>query len=187
MGRPKLLLPWGRTSVLGHLLGQWQVAAAVRIAVVCSPDATAILAELDRLSFPQENRIYNPELDEGMFSSILCAARWSGWQASLSHWVIVLGDQPHLQQGTLAKVLDFASEHSDQICQPSQNGRPRHPVVMPRPAFQELATSGCASLKEFLAGRQVACCECDDPGLGLDIDRPEDYQIALALAGLTIP
>ena len=24
MGRPKMLLPWGATSVLGHLIGQWQ-------------------------------------------------------------------------------------------------------------------------------------------------------------------
>ena len=29
MGRPKLLLPWGETSVLGHLIKQWQALGAV--------------------------------------------------------------------------------------------------------------------------------------------------------------
>jgi molybdenum cofactor cytidylyltransferase len=32
MGQPKLLLPWGKTSVLGHLIGQWQSAGAGQIA-----------------------------------------------------------------------------------------------------------------------------------------------------------
>ena len=27
MGKPKLLLPWGETSVLGHLIRQWEVPA----------------------------------------------------------------------------------------------------------------------------------------------------------------
>ena len=32
--------------------------------------------------------------------------------------------------------------------------------------------------------RRIALCELDDPGLDLDIDRPEDYENALARAGL---
>ena len=37
MGRPKLLLPWGDTSIIGHLLGQWRGLGARPIAVVCRP------------------------------------------------------------------------------------------------------------------------------------------------------
>jgi CTP:molybdopterin cytidylyltransferase MocA len=49
--------------------------------------------------------------------------------------------------------------------------------------FRELAASTAATLKEFLAAqdRQVALCELDDPGLELDIDRPEDYEAARKL------
>ena len=42
MGRPKLLLPWGETSVLGHLIKQWQALGARQIAVVCAPGDQAI-------------------------------------------------------------------------------------------------------------------------------------------------
>ena len=94
MGRPKLLLPWAKTTVLGHLLGQWQTFGAKQVAVVCAVGDQAIQGELDRLGFPAANRIFNPAPDRGMFSSVQCAAQWAGWQQGLTHWAIVLGDQP---------------------------------------------------------------------------------------------
>ena len=187
MGRPKLLLPWGRTSVLGHLIKQWNALGAKQIAVVCAPDDGAMRVELDRLGFPVQDRIINPAPDRGMFSSIQCAAQWSGWQAALTRWAIVLGDQPHLEQQTLRRVLDFSAAHPASVCQPARLGRGRHPVVLPKSVFRRVATTTAATLKEFLAvsPRKVALCELDDPGLDLDIDRPEDYQRALRTAGLS--
>ncbi len=194
MGKPKLLLPWGATTVLGHLINQWRALGAAQVAVVHAADDAAILAELHRLAFPAENRIANPDADRGMFSSILCAAQWRGWQPTppphvvgyaLTHWAIVLGDQPHLRRETLERLIAFTRQHPEQICQPQQNGRLRHPVVLPRTVFAELAESRAEALKEFLQARPVSGCGSDDPGLDLDIDRPEDYQRALVLAGIT--
>jgi len=186
MGKPKLLLPWGRTSVVGHLIKRWKALGAKQIAVVCAPDDGAMHMELDRFGFPAQDRIINPAPDRGMFSSIQCAAQWSGWQAALTHWAIVLGDQPHLEQQTLRRVLDFSAAHPASVCQPAQLGRGRHPVLLPKTVFRRVATTTAATLKEFLAAspRKVALCELDDPGLDLDIDRPEDYQRALQTAGL---
>src|ERR1035438_4891955 len=90
MGRPKLLLPWGKTSVLGHLIAQWQALGAKQIAVVCAAADQAVFVELERLGFPATNRICNPAPDRGMFSSVQCAAQWEGWQPALTHWAIVL-------------------------------------------------------------------------------------------------
>src|SRR5258708_665729 len=80
MGQPKLLLPWGNSSVLGHLIGLWTELTADQIAVVCSAADTGMEAELEHLRFPRENRIVNPDPGKGMFSSIQCAARWRGWK-----------------------------------------------------------------------------------------------------------
>ena len=53
MGRPKLLLPWGDTTVIGHLIRQWRELGAAQIAVVHRPGRLRKLdAELDRLDFP---------------------------------------------------------------------------------------------------------------------------------------
>ena len=184
MGQPKLLLPWSGTTVLGHLIEQWQALGTKQIAVVCAPGDQAVRAELDRLGLPEANRIYNPAPARGMFSSIQCAAQWPGWQAGLTHWAIVLGDQPHLQPQTLRRVLEFSAAQPTKLCQPAHRGHGRHPVLLPKSLFRELAASTAATLKEFLIaqGRQVALCELDDPGLELDIDRPEDYARAVDLA-----
>jgi molybdenum cofactor cytidylyltransferase len=181
MGRPKLLLPWGGTSVLGHLITQWQALGACHIAVVCALDDTAILAEMDRLAFPAEQRIFNPDPERGMFSSIQCAAQWTGWQVALTHWTLVLGDQPHLREETLRKLLEFSTSQPDAICQPAHNGHRRHPVVLPKAAFHQLANSTATDLNQFLKPLPTATCELDDAGLDLDLDQPEDYEEALRL------
>lgn len=179
MGQPKLLLPWGNRSILGHLIGQWQQLDAKQIAVVCSLGDSGINAELNRLNFPQASRIVNPNPERGMFSSILCAAEWHGWQRALTHWVVVLGDQPHLSLETLGAIIDFSAANPGKVCQPRKDGHRYHPVVLPFAAFKRLADSEATHLKDFLASCETAYCEMVDAGLELDIDRPEDYQKAL--------
>jgi molybdenum cofactor cytidylyltransferase len=184
MGRPKLLLPWMGTSVLGHLLQQWQALGAPQVGVVCAVGDDPILRELQRLGFPSANLIYNPSPDRGMFSSIQCAARWAGWQAGLTHWAIMLGDQPLVRDQTLRDLLAFSAARPEMICQPLHGGHACHPVVLPRAAFRALADAAGPTLKTFLHRRagEVAGCPAEDPGLELDLDRPEDYARALGLA-----
>ena len=184
MGRPKLLLAWGKTTVLGHLIKQWQALRAKQIAVVCAPGNRAVQTELDRLGFPARDRIVNPAPERGMFSSIQCAARWPGWRARLTHWAIVLGDQPHLRRQTLRQLLDSSAAHPARVCQPARGGHGRHPVLLPKSVFRQLAGSRARTLKAFLSlrPRRVVLHGLDDPGLDLDIDRPEDYEQAVLLA-----
>jgi molybdenum cofactor cytidylyltransferase len=184
MGQPKLLLPWGGTTVLGHLIKSWSHLGANQVAVVTSATSGLIDEELHRLNFPFVSRIVNPNPEEGMFSSIQCAARWDGWSKEIAHWVVVLGDQPHLQtEGTLRKLVEFAEVHPDAICQPSWRGRAKHPVFLPGKVFEELRNSQKKTLKEFLhsTSAQVQLLELEDSGLDLDIDRPADYERALQL------
>lgn len=183
MGRPKLLLPWGNTSVLGHLLEQWRQLEPAQIAVVCAQADEALNSELDQLGFPQASRIFNPAPERGMFSSIQCAAGWAGWSSPLTHWVIVLGDQPQVRVVTLSTLLQWSAAHLQSVSQPARHGRPRHPVILPGARFRELAQTSAATLKEYLDSVPAAVCEIDDPGLELDMDRPEDYEKALQLWG----
>ena len=183
MGKPKLLLPWGATSILGHLVRQWSGLGAAQVAVVRAAKDTFVAPELDRLKFPAGNRIDNPAPERGMFGSVQCAARWEGWKPDLTHWVIVLGDQPQLRLKTLGALLDVAATRPHQICQPARQGRPRHPVVLPARAFAQLADCRDQNLREFLENRSsgIAFCELDDPGLDFDLDTPADYERACAL------
>jgi molybdenum cofactor cytidylyltransferase len=178
MGRAKLLLPWGKTTVIGHLINQWHDLGAGQIAVVLRPDDSTLAAELDQLGFSPSNRIPNPDPERGMYSSILCAAHWLGWRSEISRWAIVLGDQPHLRAGTLRSLLAFSAQHPTAICQPVVGDRTAHPVILPRTALASLTHSPAGTLKEFL--QLAACpsvkCPISDSSLTLDLDTPEDYK-----------
>ena len=187
MGQPKLLLPWGDTTVLGHLLATWNALGAAQIAVVCAPDNREIDTELDRLGFARDARISNPQPARGMFSSIQCAACWDRWDSGVTHWAIILGDQPHIQRRTLSTIVDFVRRHPKQICQPARRSQSesssadlhgRHPPICPRTAFALLARSRHRTLRGFLSSMraQIALLEMDDPGLDYDLDTPADYE-----------
>jgi molybdenum cofactor cytidylyltransferase len=180
MGKPKLLLPWRSTSVLGHHLRVWRQLGAEQIAVVCAPEPHPVHHELDRLGFPATQRVINPQPERGMLSSIRCAAGWSGWKP-LSHWAILLGDQPHIPVEVLARLLEFAANNPGQVSQPAYHGRARHPVILPRTALQDLAISTAANLNQYL--RSLTCgtalCDLDHPALDLDLDTPAEYEQAL--------
>jgi molybdenum cofactor cytidylyltransferase len=181
MGRPKLVLRWGKTSIIGHLIEQWRALGAAQIAIVCRPGDRELATELDRMNFPPEDRIENPRPERGMFSSVLCAANWDGWKPSVAIWSIILGDQPHLRLDTLRTLLAFHCDHPDAICQPIYDGHTRHPVLLPDRAFNELKHSKETTLKEFL--KRTSCtlvkCPIQDSGLALDLDCLEDYEKAV--------
>jgi molybdenum cofactor cytidylyltransferase len=183
MGRPKLLLPWDQTTILGSQLDRWNQLNAGQIAVVCAATHLSLLAELERLGFPESNRIINPQPERGMFSSIRCAAAWTHWDPGLTHWIISLGDQPHVRSSTLQQLIDQAAAEPDRIWQPAFAGHARHPILVNKQCFRELARTEADTLKAFLQARsrEVKLCACEDPGLEIDIDSPADYEKALPL------
>jgi molybdenum cofactor cytidylyltransferase len=178
MGCPKLLLPWGSTTVLGHLIASWQALRARQIAVVSDASQHHIAEELERLHFPVGERIPNPNPERGMFSSIRCAAAWTGWDTALTHLVVALGDQPQLRPETLGGLLQFGGANRSKICQPRYNGRSRHPILLPKSAFLQLRSDPASDMKAYLMAHAADCAGFDavDPGLELDLDTPTDYE-----------
>jgi molybdenum cofactor cytidylyltransferase len=177
MGRPKLLLPWRATTVVGHIICQWLELGAAQIAIVQRNSDLALTVELDRLNFPPSDRIRNPHPGHGMFSSILCAANWDGWRDDLTSFAITLGDQPQFRPETLRGLLECHREHPHAVCQPEFQERARHPVLLPRDVFYQLKQTDAQTLKDFLKliPHPAVQYPVDDASLSLDLDTPEDY------------
>ncbi|HEX3624735.1 MAG TPA: nucleotidyltransferase family protein [Verrucomicrobiae bacterium] len=177
MGRPKLLLSWNTTTVIGHIISQWRALGASQITVVQRENDTSLTDELNRLNISQADCIKNPHPDRGMFSSILCAANWHDWKPEISSFVITLGDQPQIRPETLRGLLKFHTEHPDAVCQPEFQGRPKHPVLLPRDIFYALKNTAAETLKDYL--KLIPCpavsYRTNDSTLALDLDTPEDY------------
>jgi molybdenum cofactor cytidylyltransferase len=180
MGEPKLLLPWGSSSIIGHLISVWRLVGATQLAIVCAPPPHPIHVELDRLGFPCNSRIVNPAPALGMFSSIQAAARWTGWKPNLSHFALALGDQPQISASLILTIFKHAGQNPDAICQPALQKRPKHPVIFPRQTFFELATTTDVTLRDFLAKTQAprSLVEVADETLNIDLDTPAHYRLA---------
>jgi len=183
MGRPKLLLPWGQGTVLSHLARLWQGLGAAQVLVVIPPSLSELEQAMGELASPGLNHIVNPQPQRGMFSSVQSAAAWPGWLPELTHWILSLGDQPHVREATLRGLVEEGRRHPGDVVQPARNGRGRHPVWMPAGWFRMLPVAASSHLKAFLAehARQRRLVEMDDAGLDLDMDCPEDYEAALRL------
>lgn len=177
MGQPKLLLPWGGTTVLGQVVSTFSVAGMKEIIVVTGgarEQIEILMAELAK-DFPVRT-VYNPAYARGeMLSSIQSglAALDSQPRAAL----ICLGDQPQVREETVRLICAAFVQTKSPLVIPSFQNRRGHPWLAARPLWPKiLALPASTTPRQFLntyAG-QVEYVATDESILQ-DLDTPEDY------------
>jgi molybdenum cofactor cytidylyltransferase len=177
MGTPKLCLPWGQTTILGHILSQWREAGAEKILVVHGVGETPVSLELDRLGIPAGERAATLAPERGMMGSVVTAAHHALRDISLTHLVIALGDQPHLRTKTLRAVLQTCETAPEKIVRVVFEDKPGHPLALPANVLAELSVSSSETLRDFLRLKDISACDLTsgDSGVLLDLDTPDDY------------
>jgi len=180
MGQPKLCLPWGNTTILGHIRDQWLAADAEKILVIHAPGESPVTRELDRLGVAPENRAPNLAMERGMMGSVVTAATRALEIPSLSHLIISLGDQPQIQTATYKKLLRTCLISPGELVRVVRQGKPGHPLALPANILQELSTTSAETLRDFLRLKEMPVCDLtiDDSGVLLDVDTPADYDQA---------
>lgn len=177
MGQPKMLLPWGGTTVLGQVVSIFAAAGVEEIVVVTGgarEQVEKLVAELAR-DFPVR-AVSNPQFARGeMLSSIQVGL------ASLDTHklaaLIGLGDQPQVREETVRNICAAFDQSGSLLVIPSFQKRRGHPWLAARPLWPEiLALSITATPRQFLnthAGL-VEYVSADQTILQ-DLDTPEDY------------
>ncbi len=195
MGRFKLTLPWGETTVIGQVVGTLQAAGLDQIVVVTGHRADEVRAALAGTS---ASLVHNPDYAAGeMLSSIqaglravdLSAAgadRLSGVNGGSAASdatpppavLLCLGDQPQMETATVQAVLAAgAGDGWSRIVIPSYRMRAGHPILLPRWLWPEiLACTG--TLRDVMAAHRDADTRyltLDTPTILADLDTPADY------------
>ncbi|HSJ88264.1 MAG TPA: nucleotidyltransferase family protein [Anaerolineales bacterium] len=175
MGQPKMLLAWGKTTVLGQVIATFRQAGIEHIFVVTG----GARQEVDQIVNQYGARsIFNHEYANGeMLSSLQLGlmAQMDQVRATL----IGLGDQPQVQVASIELMCETFRDKKSKLIVPSYQHRRGHPWLVERSLWQELlALKSPQSPRDFLNqhAEAIEYVEVNTPTILADLDTPKDYQ-----------
>jgi molybdenum cofactor cytidylyltransferase len=179
MGRPKALLPIGRSgeTFFNRVTRTLLDAGVDDIIVVVGADAEVIR---DRVRQPPSSvRIVdNPDYEQGQLTSLLAGLRAIN-RAVPRAALVTLIDVPLVSASTVRRLISVHRERGAPIVRPVSNGRHGHPVIFGRELFDELLRADPAQgAKPIVHAHAAEMIEVpvDDEGAFTDIDTREDYE-----------
>lgn len=177
MGQPKMVLPWGETTVLGQVISTFRVAGIDEIVVVTG----GAREQVEKIANQNGVRsVYNAEyINGGMLTSLHHGLEAQTPQVRAT--LIGLGDQPQIQVGTVQLICKIYEEKKSTLIVPSYQMRRGHPWLVDRSLWSELlAMSPMQSPRDFLhrhAG-DILYANVSTPSILADLDTLEDYRKA---------
>jgi molybdenum cofactor cytidylyltransferase len=178
LGRPKQLLPYGETTLLGHVLDTARACPFHQLVVALGGAADGVREQVD---LSGADVVVNESFGSGCSSSIAAALGVIDKRAE--YLVLMLGDMPGVTVETVEAVIAAPHDAPLAVCQyDDQRG---HPFRFHRRMFEELGNlHGDKGVWRLLDQRADEVVEVPVAGpVPLDVDTPEDYEAVLAAAG----
>ena len=120
-------------------------------------------------NIPKVKLINNIKYELGMFSSVRAGIQ----HVKSDYFFIIPGDQPVVKTETFKQLL----LKSENIVIPRYKGKKGHPVFFNSILIPEiLEYPDTEILRNYIHSKEVKIIDVDDPGIGMDVDTPEDYQ-----------
>lgn len=181
MGSFKPLLPLENEPVIARVAGIFRTAGIADIRVVTGFAADRLIPVLANLGL---SWTVNDDYSRGMFSSIQAGVRALGRDCRA--FFLLPADMPFVRPATVGRLLaafeqdgEGADGKRSVVYRPHYGGRRGHPLLITAALIPEiLAFSEPGGLRVLLArlDRGIVDIECDDPGILIDLDTPEDYR-----------
>lgn len=175
MGQPKLTLPWGTTTVIGQVVSVLTKAGLPKIVAVTG----GAHREVQQALAGREVRlVYNRRFRQDVMAYSLQLGLRSlseDCQAAL----VVLGDQPQIQEAVVQSVIQAYSEQRAVLVAPSYQNRRGHPWLVSRELWPEiLALQPPQTLRDFFRKHtsHIRYVVVHTDSILRDLDTPEDYQ-----------
>jgi molybdenum cofactor cytidylyltransferase len=173
MGRPKLLLPLGNSTIIETIVNNATKSKADEVLVILGSGAENIEEKIR--DFPAKTSV-NPNFRQGMLSSI----QW-GFEIlpeDTRAALVMLGDQPMVSSSVIDKVIDAYEPTEKSIVLPVYNKRRGHPLLIDMKHREEVKRiSPDIGLRALVHNHteDILEVEVDDPGILKDIDTVADY------------
>ena len=179
MGRAKLLLPWKNTTILGNIVNTLATAGIQEIIVVVRPAHDELCEHIRFLSGDLPIRIvtnesFNPE---DMLTSIQYGLK--AINSSPTAALIVLGDQPQIEEDTVHRIILAHQQINNLIVVPSFSMRRGHPWLIPYPLISQfIQLQHPLTPRDFLEQHkdEITYVIIENDSILKDIDTPDDYR-----------
>jgi len=168
MGQPKMLMPWGETTVLGQVISTLRSAGVEDITLVTN----SIIA--GQISFEVQT-ILNDGGDMLLSLQLGLQAQGPAAEATL----VCLGDQPQIEAGSVRSVCDVFTQDRSGLVVPSYRMRRGHPWLIARALWGEiLHMDESRTMRDFLNehSADIRYVEVHSASILQDLDTPEDYE-----------
>ena len=178
MRTQKLLLPFGATTIIGHVVASLVNSTVQQVYVVAGADGEGMAA---KLSCGRVTVVINPDPDSSMLESIRCGLR--ALPEACTTVVMALGDQPAVTSGLVDELLAAFDATDRRMLVPVHHGRRGHPLVFSTRYTHEVLTGHDDTGLRGLLRRHpedVLEYEVPAPAVLFDVDYPDDYRRALA-------
>ncbi|UCH34591.1 MAG: nucleotidyltransferase family protein [Armatimonadota bacterium] len=173
-GSPKLLMPFGDSTVVASVVSAVAVAGVVPIIVVAGADAAAIASALAPTG---AQIVRNPYPERGMVSSIRVGV--AALPAALSRFLIALGDQPRIRAEAISYLIRAHQDSGKGIGFPTYRGKRGHPLILDL-IYREaiLALTDDQTLRDLVHAHldDSIEVECDSDAVVSDMDTREQYE-----------
>jgi len=173
MGQPKMLMPWGPTTVFGTVIETLQNEGLNNIVVVTG----GLHDELISLYPANIHYVMNVDYANGeMLTSVKVGLRNIDNDQDAA--LIVLGDQPQIQRTTVARIIEKYNNSQSSIIVPSYNMHRGHPWLVGRTYWKEIEQLDPPNtLRDFLDIHisTIDYIIINSPSILQDIDTHDDY------------
>jgi molybdenum cofactor cytidylyltransferase len=176
MGRPKLILPWGATTVLGQVIQVLLGSGLEDIVVVTGGAEQAVALVLRELPVRTVLNLRYKEDNMALSLQVGLAAMGETIEAAM----VALGDQPQIEETVVRAVINaYHDKDHPALVVPSYQMRRGHPWIIDRrlwPAVMGLQPP--KTLRDLLweNAAQIQYLEVDSQSILLDLDTPADYE-----------
>lgn len=174
MGQPKLVLPWGQTTVIARVAEVLLEAGLAEVIVVTGGSYTDVETALQHLPV---QTIFNPQYTgNDMLRSLQVGL--GKHHENIQATLVALGDQPQIEVDTVRALAEAYQETGSPLIIPSFNNRRGHPWLVSRTIWPNVfALDAPATLRDFLNQHrdQIHYLTVTTPSILKDLDTPADY------------
>lgn len=176
MGRAKLALPYGDSTLLRHAAETALASSCVPVIVVLGANADALNPLINDLGL---HIVRNPAWSTGIAGSIAAGLNAAAMQASPDAAIIAVADQPAVTPALFDQLASCFEAHCAEIVASAYSGTLGTPALFAKPLFPELLSlRGTDGAKRVIMRHRESVLSIPFPGGELDIDSPEDYEAA---------